>query len=90
MDNFNLKDYQAKICSNVKRIRKDLYNENKQYCKEKGIRNPYSAEAVSELLNITYEYYKRLESFDVNKTISLKLILKLSLIFGVDIDEFFK
>lgn len=90
MDRFNLSNYQATICKNIKRIRKDLYSENKIYYKEKGLKNPYSAEAISELLSISYEYYKRLESFDKSKPISLKLLLKVMCLFDADISEFFK
>lgn len=59
MTNFNLSNYQATICKNIKKIRKELYEENKDYYKEHNTRNPYSSQSVAELLDITYEYYKR-------------------------------
>lgn len=39
MTNFNLSDYQATICKNIKRIRKELYEENKTYYKENNLTN---------------------------------------------------
>lgn len=90
MNEFNLSDYQAIICKNIKRMRKDLYSENKAYYKEHNLKNPYTAEAVAELLGISHEYYKRIESFDKTKPISLKLLLKTMKLFDVEIEEFFK
>lgn len=90
MNNFNLSNYQVLICKNIKRIRKELYNENKAYCKLNGIKNPYSAQSISELLGISYEYYKRLESFDKSKPISLKLLLKIKVLFNKKIEDFFE
>ena len=90
MNNFNLSKYQVLICKNIKRIRKELYNENKAYCKLNGIKNPYSAQSISELLGISYEYYKRLESFDKSKPISLKLLLKIKVLFNKKIEDFFE
>lgn len=88
MDNFNLSTYQIKICSNMKKIRKELYLKYKN--SNKNDKNPYSAQSVSELLNISYEYYKRLESFDKTKPISLKLLIKVSILFDKPISDFFK
>ena len=90
MNNFNLSNYQVLICKNIKRIRKELYNENKAYCNLNGIKNPYSAQSISELLGISYEYYKRLESFDKSKPISLKLLLKIKVLFNKKIEDFFE
>ncbi len=87
---FNLANYQATICKNIKRIRRELYLENKIYYKSKNLENPYAAHKVAELLNISYEYYKRLESYDKTKPISLKLFLKIMVLFDKDITEFFK
>lgn len=90
MESFNLSNYQAIICKNIKRIRKELYTNNKDYYKNNNIKNPFTAESVSELLGISHEYYKRLESFDKSKPISLKLLCKVSKLFDKDINEFFK
>lgn len=90
MNEFNLSDYQATICKNIKRMRKTLYSENKIYYKEHNLKNPYTAEAIAELLGISHEYYKRIESFDKTKPISLKLLLKTMNLFNVEIEEFFK
>ena len=70
---FNIANYQSTICKNIKRIRKELYEENKIFYKVHNLPNPYSAQRVAELLDISYEYYKRLESYDKSKPISLKL-----------------
>ena len=90
MTNFNLSNYQATICRNIKRIRKDMYEEAKYYCKENNLKNPYSSQTVSELLGISHEYYKRLESYDKTKPISIKLFLKVVVLFDRDISEFLK
>ncbi len=90
MSNFNLSNYQAIICRNIKKIRKKHYDENKNYYKENGLRNPYSSQSMSELLGISHEYYKRLESYDKTKPISLKLFLKVVYIFDKNVEDFFK
>ena len=90
MKNFNLSDYQATICRNIKRIRKDLYDEYKHYYKENNMKNPYSSQSIAELLCISHEYYKRLESFDKTKPISIKLFLKVVVLFDRDISDFLK
>ena len=90
MNNFNLADYQAIICKNIKKIRKSLYDDNKNFYRENNLKNPYSSQAISELLGISHEYYKRLESFDKSKPISLKLFLKIVVLFDKDISDFFK
>ena len=90
MNSFNLSDYQATICKNIKRIRKELKEENEAYYKLNNLKNPYTAPAVAELLGISYEYYKRLESFDKSKPISIKVFLKIVFLFNKDISEFLK
>lgn len=90
MKNFNLSTYQALICKNIKIIRKSLYNETKEYYKENNLKNPYTSQSVAELLGISHEYYKRLESFDKTKPISIKLFLKIAFLFDKNIEEFFK
>ena len=44
MDNFNLSTYQIKICSNMKKIRKELYLKYKN--SDKNDKNPYSTQSV--------------------------------------------
>lgn len=90
MKNFNLSDYQATICKNIKRIRKELYEKNNYYYKENDLKNPYSGQSVAELLGISYEYYKRIESFDKTKPISIKILFKVVVLFDKDISEFLK
>lgn len=90
MDKFNLADYQAIICKNIKKFRKDLYEENKEYYKNKGLKNPYSAQSMAELLEISYEYYKRLESYDKTKPISIKLFFKVAFLLDKNVEDFFK
>lgn len=90
MYDFNLSNYQATICRNIKRIRKDLFEEYKYYYKENNLKNPYSSQSISELLGISHEYYKRLESYDKTKPISIKLFLKVVVLFDRDISEFLK
>ena len=54
------------------------------------IKSPYSFQSISELLGISHEYYKRLESYDKSKPISIKLFLKVVVLFDRDISEFLK
>lgn len=88
MANFNLSNYQATICKNIKKIRKELFDDYKAYCKEHNLKNPYSSQSIAELLGISHEYYKRLESFDKTKPISIKLFLKVVVLFDKDINDF--
>ena len=90
MVNFNLSNYQATICKNIKKIRKSLYEDNKYFYNENNLTNPYSSQAIAELLGISHEYYKRLESFDKTKPISIKLFLKVVVLFDRDISDFLK
>ncbi len=88
MANFNLSNYQATICKNIKKIRKELFDDYKAYCKEHYLKNPYSSQSIAELLGISHEYYKRLESFDKTKPISIKLFLKVVVLFDKDVNDF--
>lgn len=90
MANFNLSDYQATICKNIKKIRRNLYDETKYFYKKNNLKNPYSSQSVAELLGISHEYYKRLENFDKTKPISIKLFLKVAVLFDKDVSEFLK
>ena len=68
------KDFKSIICKNIKRFRK-----------ESGM----SILKVSELVDVTPEYFKRIESpNDQNKTCSLNMLYKLSLIFDKKLDDF--
>lgn len=90
MSNFNLSNYQATICKNIKRIRKELYDEYKQYYKDNNLRNPYSSQSMADLIGISHEYYKRLESYDKTKPISIRIFLKVVVLLDRDISEFLK
>ncbi len=64
------------ICKNIKKYRK-----------EQGLK----LMDLAELLDISPDYLKRLESpSDMRKTCSLTLVYKLSLIFDKKTDDFFK
>lgn len=90
MVDFDLPTYQATICRNIKKIRKSLYEDSKAYYQTLNQKNPYTSQAVAELLGISHEYYKRLESFDKTKPISIKLFIKVMVLFGKNINEFLK
>lgn len=90
MSNFNLSNYQATICKNIKRIRKELYDEYKQYYKDNNLKNPYSSQSMADLIGISHEYYKRLESYDKTKPISIRIFLKVVVLLDRDISEFLK
>lgn len=67
-------NYKAIICKNIKKYRK-----------EKNIR----LMDLAELLDVSPEYLKRLESpNDDRKNCSLKLLYKLSIIFDKKLDDF--
>jgi len=88
METFLLSDYQAKICKNMKKYRKEMYEEFK--LKYPNVKNPYSTQSISELLGISHEYYKRLESYDKSKPISIKIFLKMVVLLEKNIEEFLK
>ena len=90
MDNFILSNYQATICKNIKQFRKELFNDYKYYYKTNNLKNSYSSQSISELLGISHEYYKRLESYDKTKPISIKIFLKVVVLFDKDISDFLK
>lgn len=74
MDNFN-ENFKIIICQNIKNFRK-----------ESGL----SVLQVSELVEVSPEYFKRIESpNDSRKNCSLTLLYKLSLIFNKHLDDFF-
>lgn len=72
-NNYN-KDFKIIICKNIKKFRK-----------ESGL----SVLKVSELVDVTPEYFKRIESInDPRKSCSLNMLYKLSIIFNKKLDEF--
>ena len=84
------KDLYINICKNIKRIRKERYNEFKKSINDKSI-NPYTTESIAELLDYNHTHYKRFESEnDSTKQIPLDKLIKLAIILDVDIDEIIK
>jgi len=87
-------DLYENICRNIKKIRKERYNEFKKLVKENKISksiNPYTTESIAELLDYNHTHYKRFESEnDKTKMIPLDKIIKLALILDVDINEIIK
>lgn len=70
------KDYMPIIYKNIKRFRK-----------EAGL----SLIKVSEILNMSYDYLRRIESDgDSKKTCSLKLLIKFSILYQKPLDDFLK
>lgn len=70
------KDYMPIIYKNIKKFRK-----------ESGM----SLMEVAEILDMSYDYLRRIESNnDRAKTCSLKLLIKLSILYGKPIDDFLK
>ena len=68
------KDYMPTIYRNIKKFRK-----------EKGL----SLMEVSEILNMSYDYLRRIESGnDLVKPCSLKLLIKFSVLYEKSLDEF--
>ena len=92
--NVDKKDMYINICKNIKHLRKERYNEFKKQMKENKINNtinPYTTESIAELLDYNHTHYKRFESDnDKTKMIPLDKIIKLALIFDVDINEIIK
>ncbi len=70
------KDYMPIIYKNIKRFRK-----------EKGM----SLAEVAEILDMSYDYLRRIESSnDLVKTCSLKLLIKFSILYNRSLDDFLK
>lgn len=70
------KDYMPIIYKNIRKFRK-----------EKGL----SLMDIAEKLDVTYDYLRRIESEnDVNKTCSLKLLIKYSIVLNKSLDDFLK
>ena len=70
------KDYMPIIYRNIKKFRK-----------ESGI----SLSNVAEILDMSYDYLRRIESKnDLEKTCSLKLLIKFSILYKKTLDDFLK
>ena len=79
-----------RICSNLKRIRKQKYKEFKEICKSNTI-NPYSTENLAALLGYNHNYYKRFESDnDSTKKIPIEKLLIIITIFDITLDDLLK
>ena len=86
---FDFDQYQKIICTNIQRIRKELYNNFKVTYNSSF--NPYSIENIASTLGINIDYYMRMESpNNIKRPINLKNLLKIVLIFDRDIGEFLK
>ena len=92
INKLNKKSLYSNICHNIKKLRKERYLEFKKQVKSGKISsraiNPYTTENIAKLLDYNHTHYKRFESDnDKTKQIPLEKIIKLSLIFDVNIDE---
>jgi len=64
-----------------------IYRNIKKFRKESGI----SLVKVAEILDMSYDYLRRIESDnDLMKTCSLKLLIKFSILYNKSLDEFIK
>lgn len=64
-----------------------IYRNIKKFRKESGI--PLAK--VAEILDMSYDYLRRIESDnDLMKTCSLKLLIKFSILYNKSLDEFIK
>ena len=64
-----------------------IYKNIKRYRKESGL----SLINVADILNLSYDYLRRVESDnDLVKTCSLKLLIKFSILYDKSLDDFLK
>lgn len=64
-----------------------IYKNIKKYRQESG----YALSDVAELLDMSYDYLRRIESNnDFIKTCSLKLLIKFSILYNKSLDDFLK
>ena len=64
-----------------------IYKNIKRYRKESGL----SLINVADILNLSYDYLRRMESKnDLVKTCSLKLLIKFSILYDKSLDDFLK
>lgn len=90
VDNCDIEAIYRRICANIKRIRKERYDEFKRTYKNATI-NPYSTENMAALLEYNHNHYKRFESEnDSVKKIPLRKLFMISLILDVTIEELLK
>lgn len=74
MRKFNA-DFKRVVCYNIRKYRKQ---------------SGMSVMQVSEIIGVTPEYFKRIESLnDPRKNCSLTLLYKLSILFNKNLDDFF-
>ena len=76
LQNLLNKDYMPIIYRNIKKFRKDSGMELSD---------------VAEILDMSYDYLRRIESDnDLIKTCSLKLLIKFSILYNKSLDDFIK
>ncbi len=92
VENINIDNINRTICKNMRRLRLAHYEAyKKEHNKATGIYNSYSTDNIALSLGMSKVHYKRLENEnDHNKHITLEKLLILSIIYDVDINEFFK
>ncbi len=80
----NAKELEKQLNKNYMPI---IYRNIKKYRKESG----YELKDVAEILDMSYDYLRRIESQnDDVKTCSLKLLIKFSILYNKKIDDFLK
>ena len=80
----NAKDLEKQLNKNYMPI---IYKNIKKFRKESG----YELKDVAEILDMSYDYLRRIESQnDDIKTCSLKLLIKFSILYNKKIDDFLK
>lgn len=83
-------DIYAKICKNIKKIRKEKYREFKKKAINSEI-NPYTTENMAALLSYNHTHYKRFESEnDSTKKIPLKKLIMISKILDTSLEDLMK
>ena len=90
LEKINYKDLKKIICRNMKKYRLELYNQyKKQYNKRRKYDNPYSTANISDYLEISDIYYRRLESEkDQYKHITMDRLIKLSIVLNKNLEDF--
>lgn len=80
----NVKDFEKQLNKNYMPV---IYRNIKKFRKESG----YELKDVAEILDMSYDYLRRIESQnDDVKTCSLKLLIKFSILYNKKIDDFLK
>lgn len=89
IDKIDMNEIHKLICENMRKFRLEQYKEFKEINSQK--ENPFSVDNISELLGISKVQYKRLENKrDKSKKINLEKLIKLSVIYNKNIEEFFE